>query len=164
MLLFATEFNTGSAFDSAVTLFKQGARSAGPANVRRDEEKARPPSAHEGGHRERDVSGENNPAPPDIFTWHHVQYVVPISGGQERRLLDDVTGYVAPGKLTALMGESGAGKVNDRHTLNVTVNLQDGARLLCSMSLHSGSTLVSFQETVSLTDNHFLLTSKPKRM
>ena len=27
------------------------------------------------------------------------------------RLLDEVSGFVAPGKLTALMGESGAGKV-----------------------------------------------------
>ncbi|THG98996.1 hypothetical protein EW026_g3289 [Hermanssonia centrifuga] len=45
----------------------------------------------------------------DIFSWHHLEYTVPVSGGT-RRLLDDVSGYVAPGKLTALMGESGAGK------------------------------------------------------
>src|SRR5258708_23820963 len=31
---------------------------------------------------------------------------------RSRRLLEDVSGYVAPGKLTALMGESGAGKVS----------------------------------------------------
>ncbi|KAG1859914.1 ABC-2 type transporter-domain-containing protein [Suillus tomentosus] len=125
MLLFATEFNTGSAFDSAVTLFKQskGAGSVGPANVRRDaekagpsapdedEEKAGPSAPDEDTKQQRRVSdGKKKHAPPDIFTWHHVQYVVPISGGPERKLLDDVSGYVAPGKLTALMGESGAGK------------------------------------------------------
>jgi len=33
-----------------------------------------------------------------------------IGGGERRRLLDNISGYVAPGKLTALMGESGAGK------------------------------------------------------
>jgi len=49
------------------------------------------------------------PAMTDIFSWQHVQYTVPL-GGDHRRLLDDVSGYVAPGKLTALMGESGAGK------------------------------------------------------
>lgn len=43
----------------------------------------------------------------DVFSWQHVQYVVPVGGGQHKRLLDDVSGYVAPGKLTALMGESG---------------------------------------------------------
>lgn len=47
----------------------------------------------------------------DIFSWQNVNYVVPVSGGQRRQLLDDVSGYVSPGKLTALMGESGAGKV-----------------------------------------------------
>ncbi|OJA14947.1 hypothetical protein AZE42_03704 [Rhizopogon vesiculosus] len=115
LLLFATEFNTGSAFDSAVTLFKQGAQSIGPANVRRDEEKAKSPT-HDDEHRKSDASEEKEkekekePALPDIFTWHHVQYVVPISGGPERRLLNDISGYVIPGKLTALMGESGAGK------------------------------------------------------
>lgn len=50
------------------------------------------------------------PATSGIFTWQHIQYVVPVSGGR-RRLLNDVSGYVVPGKLTALMGESGAGKV-----------------------------------------------------
>ena len=43
------------------------------------------------------------------FTWHHVSYDVQVKGGS-RRLLNDVSGYVAPGKMTALMGESGAGK------------------------------------------------------
>ncbi|KIJ59863.1 hypothetical protein HYDPIDRAFT_99818, partial [Hydnomerulius pinastri MD-312] len=45
-----------------------------------------------------------------VFSWSHVQYDVLIAGGEHRRLLDDVSGFVAPGKLTALMGESGAGK------------------------------------------------------
>lgn len=47
----------------------------------------------------------------DTFSWESLNYTVPISGGEERRLLNDVSGYVIPGKLTALMGESGAGKV-----------------------------------------------------
>jgi len=126
MLLFATEFNTGSAFDSAVTLFKQskGAGSVGPVNVRRDEEKGAPPSApDENAHKQSKAPDEKKKhGPPDTFTWHHVQYVVPISGGSERRLLDDVSGYVAPGKLTALMGESGAGKVIDILLLNLAAD------------------------------------------
>jgi len=47
----------------------------------------------------------------DIFSWEGLNYKVPIGGGAERKLLNDVSGYVVPGKLTALMGESGAGKV-----------------------------------------------------
>lgn len=52
------------------------------------------------------------PPMSDVFTWRHLQYDVRIGKGETRRLLEDVSGYVAPGKLTALMGESGAGKVS----------------------------------------------------
>lgn len=43
-----------------------------------------------------------------ILTWQNVSYTIPYKGGQ-RRLLQDVHGYVKPGRLIALMGASGAG-------------------------------------------------------
>jgi ABC-type multidrug transport system permease subunit len=45
----------------------------------------------------------------DIFTWRNVVYDIKIKG-EDRRLLDHVSGWVKPGTLTALMGVSGAGK------------------------------------------------------
>jgi ABC-type glutathione transport system ATPase component len=45
----------------------------------------------------------------DIFTWKDLVYDIEIKG-EPRRLLDNVTGWVKPGTLTALMGVSGAGK------------------------------------------------------
>lgn len=42
-----------------------------------------------------------------IFHWSDVTYDIKVKGG-ERRLLDLVDGWVKPGTLTALMGESGA--------------------------------------------------------
>lgn len=44
-----------------------------------------------------------------IFQWKDVCYDIKIKGG-EKRLLDNVDGWVKPGTLTALMGCSGAGK------------------------------------------------------
>ncbi|KIJ54162.1 hypothetical protein M422DRAFT_25123 [Sphaerobolus stellatus SS14] len=44
-----------------------------------------------------------------VFTWEDLTYDVPVSGGQ-KRLLQNVFGYVKPGSMTALMGASGAGK------------------------------------------------------
>ncbi|KAL4757078.1 putative ABC multidrug transporter [Aspergillus foveolatus] len=51
------------------------------------------------------------PLPPqrDIFTWKDISYDIEIKG-EPRRLLDNVSGWVKPGTLTALMGVSGAGK------------------------------------------------------
>ena len=43
------------------------------------------------------------------FSWHHVNYQVPFKGGP-LHLLNDISGIVKPGHLTALMGSSGAGK------------------------------------------------------
>jgi len=51
-----------------------------------------------------------------IFTWQDVTYTIPYEGG-ERKLLENVQGYVKPGKLTALMGASGAGKTTLLNTL-----------------------------------------------
>ncbi|CEI61328.1 Brefeldin A resistance protein [Fusarium venenatum] len=44
-----------------------------------------------------------------VFTFQNINYTIPFENG-ERKLLQDVQGYVRPGKLTALMGASGAGK------------------------------------------------------
>lgn len=43
-----------------------------------------------------------------IFTWQNVNYTIPYKG-EQKRLLQNVEGYVKPGRLTALMGASGAG-------------------------------------------------------
>ena len=56
----------------------------------------------------------NNIKTVDVFSFSHVNYAIETPDGQQKQLLDDVSGYVSPGKLTALMGESGAGKVNIR--------------------------------------------------
>jgi ATP-binding cassette, subfamily G (WHITE), member 2, SNQ2 len=64
--------------------------------------------------KDRNESGDSISVPmmSDVFTWRHVEYDINLGKGETRRLLEDVSGYVAPGKLTALMGESGAGKVS----------------------------------------------------
>ncbi|KAI8963365.1 ABC-2 type transporter-domain-containing protein [Daldinia sp. FL1419] len=51
-----------------------------------------------------------------IFTFQNVNYTIPFQGG-EKKLLQNVQGYVRPGKLTALMGASGAGKTTLLNTL-----------------------------------------------
>ena len=56
----------------------------------------------------------------DTFSWEGLNYKVPMGGGAERKLLNNISGYVVPGKLTALMGESGAGKVRPSLPVNCT--------------------------------------------
>ena len=90
---------------------EKGASSArAPADDDEDEKK-RLPTSKEEAQRETEEALEKQPAMTDVFSWQHLRYTVPIGHGETRQLLDDVSGYVAPGKLTALMGESGAGKV-----------------------------------------------------
>lgn len=66
------------------------------------------------------------PVMTDVFSWQHLEYTVPLADGTQRRLLDDVSGFVAPGKLTALMGESGAGKVRCRHSIRPNEGMTEG--------------------------------------
>lgn len=60
--------------------------------------------------KEAEQAIKEQPKMVDTFSWQCISYIVPVSG-ERRLLLDNVSGFVVPGKLTALMGESGAGKV-----------------------------------------------------
>lgn len=110
-LLIFSEFNTTLATDSPVTLYKRGAHPKALTSAARagDEENA----ASNVNEKEKTANTSKAaiaaPRMNDIFTWKNINYTVPVDGG-DRQLLSDVSGYVAPGKLTALMGESGAGK------------------------------------------------------
>ncbi|KAI9569369.1 ABC-2 type transporter-domain-containing protein [Boletus coccyginus] len=116
ILLFFTQYNKRTARDTTVTLYKQG---SGRVHVHQvvDEEKVAPGDLQEQGEKSGTADsskpgtiGSEKPEQADIFSWKNIQYEVPVSGGEMRKLLDDVSGYVVPGKLTALMGETGAGK------------------------------------------------------
>jgi ATP-binding cassette subfamily G (WHITE) protein 2 (SNQ2) len=110
MLLFFTEFNTSSVTDTPVVLFKRGSKKAaalvnvGPP----DEEKAGTTGDIWAAVDHTEVKlalPVGTPAAPrmtDIFSWQNLNYVVPVKDGT-RKLLDNVSGYVVPGKLTALM-------------------------------------------------------------
>jgi ABC-type multidrug transport system ATPase subunit len=50
------------------------------------------------------------PLAPGYISWRNLRYTVTTDDGKEKRLLDDVVGFAAPGMLVALMGASGAGK------------------------------------------------------
>ncbi|KAG2050787.1 hypothetical protein BDR06DRAFT_959744 [Suillus hirtellus] len=137
ILLTATEFNTASAFDTAVTLFKQGTRAAEAVDESKDEEKGAHPEPAGSASTDASPAELDRPSATDVFTWRHLQYTVPISGGTQRRLLDDISGFVAPGKLTALMGESGAGKTTLLNVLaqRVDVGVVTGDRLVSGQPL-----------------------------
>ena len=100
-------------------LFKRGSKAQvlrqATASVSSDEEKvqaATGPSSTVGSEdsNEKNQAMHEQPKMTKTFSWRHLNYSVSVSG-ERRLLLDDVSGFVAPGKLTALMGESGAGKV-----------------------------------------------------
>ena len=134
LLLFFTEINTKSEYDHPVTLFKRGskphavlAQKAGSNDEEKDGQIADGGSEVESeeSKSEKKKALEEQPAMTDICSWQNVTYTVPLSGGETRRLLDNVSGFVAPGKLTALMGESGAGKVCSSRGLCLSLRKAD---------------------------------------
>ena len=146
VLLFITQYNKRTARNTTVTLYKK-ARDRVPVYHTVDEEKVTPGDLHENQEGsdavENGIAGilkSEKPGRADTFSWKNIQYEVPISRGKMRKLLDDVSGYVAPGKLTALMGETGAGKVGTRGMGSVGADrhvLADGV-IKCTRSAHLG--------------------------
>ncbi len=67
------------------------------------------------------VFEENNTQSTEVFSWQNVDYVIPVKDG-ERKLLDNIQGYVKPGTITALMGESGAGKTTLLNVLSQRID------------------------------------------
>ncbi|KAG6901006.1 hypothetical protein C0995_002576 [Termitomyces sp. Mi166 len=113
LLLLFSELNTSMVYESPVVLFKQGSKSTVQAAETDDEEalrKEQPLPVLNSSTIDAQKKIAEAAVMSDIFSWQHINYTVPISDEEDRKLLSDVTGYVVPGKLTGLMGESGAGK------------------------------------------------------
>lgn len=113
MLLAVTERNFQISEIRAGIKFKRGAKTV--ISQRVQDKEASDGSRGSNPLQEQAVSKPSNthqPAPMmEILSWQNLKYAIPISKGETRLLLNDISGYVAPGKLTALMGETGAGKV-----------------------------------------------------
>jgi ATP-binding cassette subfamily G (WHITE) protein 2 (SNQ2) len=105
---------------SAVTVFKRGEApkalddAVKNKSLPEDEESGNPKSTPDE-LQQKDAQSNDDSEPVEgiakntaIFTWQNVNYTIPVKGGQ-KSLLQDVHGYVKPGRLTALMGASGAG-------------------------------------------------------
>lgn len=111
-LLIATECNISSAAETTMVRFKRGTTShiIKKLTSATDEEKPSRQSTSRVDDLAKVESRKalaRHPAMIDVFSWQNLNYTVPISGEAPRKLLDNIFGYVAPGKLTALMGASG---------------------------------------------------------
>lgn len=109
----ATEINSSTTSTAEVLVFRRGHEPSAMKNGEPDEESgsSEVPASRDSSETENE---KNNPSHAmerhhDIFTWRDVSYDIEIKG-EPRRLLDEVSGWVKPGTLTALMGVSGAGK------------------------------------------------------
>ena len=136
--LFATEFNSSSSSTAEVLVFRRGhvpkQLAAAEEAAKNDEEAPAQAGAvnTDAVTKEQDEQVQALAPQTDVFTWKDVSYDIKIKG-EPRRLLDNVSGWVKPGTLTALMGVSGAGKTT----------LLDVLAQRVSMGVVTGDMLVS---------------------
>jgi len=108
--LIATELNSATTSKAEFLVFRRGHVPPHLRNIDKHQGGENPTETPET-HKEDKPEETTDviPTQRSIFTWRNVCYDIPVKGG-ERRLLDNVSGWVKPGTLTALMGVSGAGK------------------------------------------------------
>lgn len=138
--LVATELNSATSSKAEFLVFRRGHV---PPHMRGLDKKPQGDAgtsnvavAHRSAESEKDASAL--PKQHSIFTWRNVCYDIPVKGGQ-RRLLDNVSGWVKPGTLTALMGVSGAGKTTllDVLAKRVSIGVVTGDMLVDGKPLDS---------------------------
>lgn len=114
------ELQKPNAGGGAITIFKRGqapkavTKAMENGNTILDEEKGAEPNdkrlAEDSSGSESQKEMKGLAKSDTVFTYQNVNYTIPTKDG-DRQLLNNVQGFVRPGKLTALMGASGAGKV-----------------------------------------------------
>jgi len=110
----AVEVNSSTTSTAEVLVFRRGHVPAYMQDIDKkqaNDQEVGAPEKGAGAERSGGDGQEVNVIPPvkDVFTWRNVKYDIPVKEGT-RTLLDNVSGWVKPGTLTALMGTSGAGK------------------------------------------------------
>ena len=111
MYFIATEINSSTTSTAEALVFRRGHVPKYMQDLDKKQANDEELGASSKAARKDDHGGDVNAIPPqqDVFTWLDVVYDIEIKG-EPRRLLDNVSGWVRPGTLTALMGTSGAGK------------------------------------------------------
>lgn len=107
----ACELNSSTTSTAEALVFRRGHE---PPSFRQDSNSGADVESTEGAKAQPAAGSDDKgmgaiQAQTDTFTWRDVSYDIKIKG-EPRRLLDNVSGWVKPGTLTALMGVSGAGK------------------------------------------------------
>ncbi|OKL57266.1 hypothetical protein UA08_07600 [Talaromyces atroroseus] len=132
LYLVLTEFNTGFSSTAESLVFLHGKV---PLAFQKS---AKDPQASITIAEQEHATPEDIIMPPqkDTFTWRNVCYDIHIKK-EKRRLLDEVSGWVKPGTLTALMGASGAGKTTLLNVLSrrISVGVVTGDMLVSGSPL-----------------------------
>ena len=119
--LVATELNSSTTSSANVLIFRRGKV---PASVDSQDKSTDAEKSGEAGvaTEQRESEIRTDLAQRDTFMFRNVCLDIPTRDGQ-RRLLNEVSGWVKPGTLTALMGVSGAGKTTLLDTLAQRVSI-----------------------------------------
>ncbi|KDR66423.1 hypothetical protein GALMADRAFT_80815 [Galerina marginata CBS 339.88] len=142
-----SEIHIGYPSEGPALMFKRGARFLTKVKAPgRDEEDnagtSSPPIVElEQNSTDADEKLNRHPKMANTFTWRHISYTVTVSG-DKHRVLDDISGFVAPGKLTALMGESGVGKTS---LLNVLAERVDTGIIMGQRFFNGQALPIDFQ-------------------